>query len=75
MKKYFEYIGVSEENESGTSAKFWEVTLAAKTVSVRYGRIGTDGQFSVKEFATEEEAQKYADKKVADKLKDGYLEK
>jgi predicted DNA-binding WGR domain protein len=75
MKKYFEYIGVSEENESGTSAKFWEVTLAAKTVSVRYGRIGTDGQVSIKEFATEEEAQKYADKKVADKLKDGYLEK
>jgi predicted DNA-binding WGR domain protein len=75
MKKYFEYIGVSEENESGTSAKFWEVTLAAKTVSVRYGRIGTDGQVSVKEFATEEEAQKYADKKIADKLKDGYLEK
>ena len=75
MKKYFEYIGVSEENESGTSAKFWEVTLAAKTISVRYGSIGTDGQVSVKEFATEEEAQKYADKKVADKLKDGYLEK
>ena len=75
MKKYFEYIGVSEENESGTSAKFWEVPLAAKTISVRYGRIGTDGQVSVKEFATEEEAQKYADKKVADKLKDGYLEK
>ena len=72
---YFEYIGVSEENESGTSAKFWEVTLASKTVSVRYGRIGTDGQVSVKEFATEEEAQKYADKKIADKLKDGYLEK
>ena len=75
MKKYFEYIGVSEENESGTSAKFWEVTLDGKTVSVRYGKIGSDGQVSVKEFETEEEAQKYADKKVADKLKDGYLEK
>jgi len=75
MKKYFEYVGVSAENESGTSSKFWEITVDGKTVNVHYGRIGTNGQVSTKSFDTEEEATKYAEKKIAEKTKEGYLEK
>lgn len=75
MKKYFEYIGKSEVNESGTSAKFWEITLDGKSVSIRYGKIGSNGQISAKDFASESEAQAYADKKIAEKTKDGYIEK
>lgn len=75
MKKYFEYIGVSKENESGTSSKFWEITLDGTKVEVHYGRIGTSGQVSIKDFDTEDEAKKYADKKIAEKTKEGYLEK
>lgn len=75
MKKYYEYVGKSDINESGTSAKFWEITLDGKSVSVRYGKIGANGQISAKEFASEDEAKAYADKKIAEKTKEGYLEK
>ncbi len=75
MKKYFEYVGASTENESGTSSKFWEVTVDGKTVKVRYGRIGTNGQVSTKSFDSREESSKYAEKKIAEKTKEGYQEK
>jgi hypothetical protein len=44
------------------------------SVSVRYGKLGANGQVSSKDFASAEEAQKYADKKIAEKTKEGYLE-
>jgi predicted DNA-binding WGR domain protein len=35
------YLEMSEE--SGASHKFYEVTVEDNVVSIRYGRIGTDG--------------------------------
>ena len=35
-----------------TSSKFWEAEAKGKTVTVRFGKIGTDGQTTVKSFAT-----------------------
>ena len=66
-----------EKNEftSGTSNKFWEVGVAGKKVTARYGKIGTDGQTSLKEFDTPAAAKAHADKKVAEKVKEGYVEK
>lgn len=46
MKRYFEFVG-------GTSAKFWEISTGGSEVSVRFGRIGTEGQTQVKRLATE----------------------
>lgn len=63
----FEYIG-------GTSAKFYEVTCAARTVSIRFGRIGTNGQSQSRSFQSDAEAQKYAAKQCDAKLAKGYLE-
>lgn len=63
----FEYIG-------GTSAKFWTATVAARTVSIRFGRIGTNGQSQTKSFQSDEEAQKFAEKQCAAKAAKGYLE-
>ena len=40
----FEFTG-------GGSNKFWEVRVADKTLHVRFGRIGTDGQSQQKIFA------------------------
>ena len=75
MKKYFEYIGSTDRTQSGETAKFWEITLVGKSVSVRYGKLGVNGQTSVKELASEAEAEAYANKKIAEKTKDGYVEK
>ena len=65
MKKYYEF---------GTQ-KFWEITHEGTTVSVRFGKLGVQGQTTVKEFDTEAEAAKHAEKMIAEKTKKGYLEK
>ena len=65
--RYFEF-------KDPHSSKFWEVSVAASTVTVRYGKIGTNGQTSVKELDSPEEAQEHARKQAAGKLKKGYSE-
>jgi predicted DNA-binding WGR domain protein len=62
------------EFEEGGSSKFWEVSVDGSDMTVTYGRIGTSGQTKTKSFATNEAAQKEADKLVAEKTKKGYAE-
>ena len=40
------------ELSEGTSNKFWEVALAECDVTVRFGRIGTQGQTKTKTFGS-----------------------
>jgi DNA ligase-1 len=75
MKRYFEFSGVDTHNESGVASKFWEITVDGKHVSVRFGKIGANGQVTVKDFDTEEEANEHAEHVIAEKTKKGYLEK
>lgn len=56
----------------GKSSKFWEVGVDGSTLTVRYGRIGTDGQTKEKEFDTEAAATKERDKLVKEKTGKGY---
>ena len=63
------------EFSEGNSNKFWEIQLEGMSFTTTYGRIGTDGQTSLKEYDSEEKAQKEYDKLVAEKTKKGYLEK
>lgn len=60
--------------EDAKSSKFWEIELSAETVTVRFGRLGTDGQTKAKEFPDAAAARKDHDKKIAEKLKKGYVE-
>ncbi len=66
--RYFEFI-------DGTSKKFWEIALDGASFTTRYGKIGTDGQQSLKEYDTAAKAKIEYDKLVAEKTKKGYLEK
>jgi predicted DNA-binding WGR domain protein len=54
---YFEFIGEDASRKSERAEKYWEVTQVGKNVSVRFGKIGADGQLKVKEFETKEEAE------------------
>jgi len=65
--RYFEFV-------EGTSSKFWEILLDGSTVTTRYGKIGTAGQQTEKDFDTRSEAFKEYDKLVAEKTKKGYVE-
>ena len=67
MTRHFEFI-------EGSSAKFWKVSVSGKDVTVRFGRIGTDGQNQTKSFCDTAAAQKHADKLANQKLGKGYQE-
>jgi DNA ligase-1 len=56
----------------GSSSKFWEVARDGCAVTVRYGRIGTDGQAKTKEFPSEEQARRHADGLIEEKVAKGY---
>jgi predicted DNA-binding WGR domain protein len=67
MAKRYEY-------KDAKSHKFWEVSVSGKKVNICYGKIGTDGQTSVKELGTPAEAKAHAEKQAASKVKKGYKE-
>ncbi|XXT22397.1 WGR domain-containing protein [Sorangium sp. So ce429] len=58
----------------GTSAKFWMAGVDDRTFIVVYGRLGTAGQRKEKAFPTAEAAARELEKKVAEKLREGYQE-
>ena len=68
--RHFEY------KDLGTNShKFWEISLNANKVLVKYGRIGIQNPHSVaKEFDTKDCAQLFAEKKISEKQKKGYLQ-
>ncbi|WP_394620703.1 WGR and DUF4132 domain-containing protein [Lentzea sp. JNUCC 0626] len=57
---------------SGNAAKFWEIDQAGTSVTVRFGRLDTNGQTQTKDLATPEAAEAHAAKLVAEKEKKGY---
>ena len=63
MKRYFEFV-------EGNSAKFWEIAQG-NDVTVRFGRIGTDGQTQTKTLADAAAATKHAEKLIWRKDQEG----
>ena len=66
--RHFEFV-------EGSSSKFWKISLDGTSFSTKFGRIGTSGQESLKEWDSEDKAKKEYDKLVAEKVKKGYVEK
>jgi len=68
MKKYFEF-------KDEVSNKFWEISQKGILVKVVFGRIGIQNpQEKIKEFINDQEAKKFADKKIKEKINKGYIE-
>ena len=68
MRKYFVFI-----NE--VSNKFWEISQKGILVKVVFGRIGIQNpQEQIKKFINEQEAKKFTDKKIREKINKGYIE-
>ena len=65
--RHFEYV-------DGGSSKFWEVSVSGCDVTVRFGRIGTQGQTQVKTLAEADAALRHAEKLIGEKTKKGYVE-
>ncbi|MDR1203008.1 MAG: STM4015 family protein [Tannerellaceae bacterium] len=56
------------------SQKFWSIEVDGSSFTVNYGKLGTDGQTQEKTFSSSEEAEKQANKLIAEKTKKGYVE-
>jgi predicted DNA-binding WGR domain protein len=67
VKRYFEFV-------DDASSKFWETWVEDTTLSVRFGKIGTNGQTTVKEFPDTGAAEQARDKAIAEKTRKGYVE-
>ena len=69
MKKYFEF-------KDSISNKFWEINLKKNQMVITFGRIGIKNPVSqLRKFDSNEEAKKYAERKIKEKINKGYLEK
>jgi DNA ligase-1 len=63
------------EFSEGKSSKFWEVTLDGSSYTVRFGRIGTDGQApKVNDAGSPEKASATVEKLIREKTGKGYME-
>lgn len=58
----------------GSSAKFWAADVEGPKFTVVYGKIGTAGSRKEKDFPSAEAAYKEYEKKVAEKVREGYKE-
>ena len=67
MKRYFEFVDTK-------SSKFWEVWIEDSTVFTRFGKIGANGQTTIKEFPDAVAAGQARDKAIAEKIRKGYVE-
>ena len=69
MKKYFEF-------KDNISNKFWEINFKKNQMIITFGRIGIKNPVSqLRKFDSNEEAKKYAERKIKEKINKGYLEK
>ncbi len=64
------YLEYSDPN--GAEHKFYETVVDGSELTIRYGRIGTDGQRQHKVCAGPDQAQAEADKKLREKRRKGY---
>ena len=67
MTRRFEFV-------SGSSAQFWEISTTDREVTVRYGRIGSNGQMQTKSFTSDAAANTHALQQINAKLAKGYRE-
>lgn len=65
--RYFEF-------HDDKSDKFWEITIDDLDVTVRFGKIGANGQTQVKSFPDASAAEKHASKLIEEKTAKGYEE-
>jgi len=61
------------ELKEGASSKFWEVEVEGAVLTVRFGRIGTQGQSKEKTFADAAAAKKEEVKLIKEKTGKGYV--
>ena len=60
--------------DDGSSHKFWNIVAEGKTLTVTFGRVGTEGQTQTKKLASDAACAKEAAALVSSKVKKGYVD-
>jgi predicted DNA-binding WGR domain protein len=61
-------------NQNGVSDKFWNIEYWGKTQKIVFGKTGTKGRETIKEFEDETECTQESEKLIGQKIKKGYTE-
>lgn len=61
-------------NQNELSDKFWNIEYCQTTQKIIFGKTGTNGRETVKEFTDEKECIRESEKLINQKIKKGYLE-
>jgi uncharacterized protein (TIGR02996 family) len=56
----------------GSSSKFWDISRQGVRLTTKFGKIGSNGQTQIKDYASEDAAEADMQKQIAAKLKKGY---
>ena len=71
MKKYLEF-----KDANKNSFKFWQIEIKGKKIIITYGRIGIENPaMLIKDFKNADDAKKYSDIVIREKMNKGYKEK
>eukprot|EP00757_Euglenozoa_sp_SAG-D1_P009229 gene9229-18370_t len=62
------------EFQEGNSSKFWEISQSGGKLTIKYGKLGSGGQTTLKDLGTADKAKKQLEKEIAGKKKKGYAE-
>ncbi len=57
------------------SHKFWQIEAKGSSINILYGKVGTNGQTSVKKAKSPDAAKTEVEKLIKSKLKKGYKKK
>ena len=57
------------------SHKFWQIAAKGSAINILYGKVGTNGQSSVKKAKSPDAAKAEVEKLIKSKLKKGYKKK
>lgn len=61
-------------NQNGVSDKFWNIEYEGSTQKIVFGKTGTKGRETIKEFTDENECIRESEKLISQKIKKGYTE-
>ena len=52
--------------------EFWKADLEGRTVTIHFGKVGTEGHKGSREFRTNEEARDFLNKRLKQKVDEGF---
>ena len=63
---------LEQSSKSNESPKFWAYEIRDTTVTIQFGKVGTQGIRASRDFDTIKDAEEFVEVRLKKKLKEGY---